>query len=124
MKHPIQPIYADANGVPRFRANAIVEFLLNNGGFDMHALGMMDFSNEDREQFSQLVGYSLSGFGGLHHVSSETYVAAKQMFEKGESEAAARIAYLSGELDALKAALKEPIARLYSINPDDLTDGD
>jgi hypothetical protein len=121
MKHPIQSIYVDANGVPRFRANAIVEFLLENGGLDLHTLGMMDFSNEDREQFSQLVGYSLSGYGGLHHVSDESDTAAQQMFEAGQSEADARIEYLGAELDALKTTLKASVARLYGINPDSLT---
>jgi hypothetical protein len=120
MKHPIQPIYTDGNGVPRFMANAIVEFLLENGGIDMNNLAMMDFSVEDREQFAQLIGYSLGGFGGLSYVSDETYGAAQRMLETGETDVQARIAHLSNELNELKAALRGPVARLYGIHPDDL----
>lgn len=60
----------------RFKANAIVRHLLDNGGIDLNAIAMLSFSQEDREQFAQLIGYSLSGFGELSYVSDETYNAA------------------------------------------------
>lgn len=50
-KHPIQPIYTDENNTLRFKKNAIVSFLLDNGGYDLNKLAAMDFSSEDREQF-------------------------------------------------------------------------
>lgn len=77
LKHPIQPLYRDAKGVTRFHANKIVQFLLDAGPFDMNKLAMMPFSANDREQFAQLIGYSLSGFGDLNYVSDETYEAAE-----------------------------------------------
>ena len=72
-KHPIQPIVTDENGIFRFKSNKIVQFLLDNGGFDMNDLAMMDFADNDREQFAQLIGYSVSGFGSLSYVSDEAY---------------------------------------------------
>ena len=75
-KHPIQPIVTDEHGTLRFKTNKIVKFLLDNGGFDMNDLSMMDFTDNDREQFAQLIGYSVSGFGSLRYVSDETYYKA------------------------------------------------
>lgn len=60
-KHPIQPLEDDGKGVIRFKANAIVTFLLNEGGFDMNDLAVKDFSREDGEQFAQLIGYHYGG---------------------------------------------------------------
>jgi len=68
----MQPIIDDA-GVTRFKKNAIVCFLLNAGPFNLNQLAMMPFSPEDREQFAQLIGYSLAGYGELSYVSSETW---------------------------------------------------
>ncbi len=80
MRHPIQPII-DVNGTKRFKANAIVEYLLDNGGIDMNAISRLPFSREDREQFAQLIGYSLSGFSELGYVSDDTFEAASKMAE-------------------------------------------
>jgi hypothetical protein len=86
----------------------------------MNALAQMDFANDDREQFAQLIGYSLSGYEGLSYVSNEGVNAARAMREKGLTEKDARIAALQKELVSLKRALREPIARLYGVHPDDL----
>jgi hypothetical protein len=76
-KHPLQPLIRDEDGATRFKANAIVRFLLDAGPCNMNALSLLHFSQEDREQFAQLIGYSLSGFGDLSYVSEETYAAAQ-----------------------------------------------
>jgi hypothetical protein len=76
INHPIQPLYLDKNGVLRFKENAIVRFLLDNGPHDLNTLALEKFSQEDEEQFAQLIGYSLSGFGDLSYVSDETYYRA------------------------------------------------
>lgn len=75
-QHPIQPLIADSAGVVRFKANRIVRYLLDAGPFEMNHLARMSFSDEDREQFAQLIGYSLAGFGELSYVSDETYEKA------------------------------------------------
>lgn len=68
-KHPMQPVVVDEHGVHRFKENAIVNFLLRAGPYDMNKLAMMSFSDEDREQFAQLIGYSVSGACDLSYVS-------------------------------------------------------
>lgn len=77
-KHPIQPLIRSTDGVIRFKSNAIVRYLLDAGPFDMNHLAIVNFSDEDREQFAQLIGYSLSGFGELSYVSDETYSEAEK----------------------------------------------
>jgi hypothetical protein len=59
VKNPIQPLVKDTHGKIRFKANKVVEFLLDNGGIDMNMLSREDFTDNDEEQFAQLIGYSL-----------------------------------------------------------------
>ena len=77
MEHPIQPLVIK-DGVLRFKENAIVSFLLAAGPNDMNKLALMNFSEEDRQQFAQLIGYSLSGYSELSYVIDEAYAAAEQ----------------------------------------------
>lgn len=63
----MQPIVLDRHGVARFKANAIVQHLLADGPFDMNTLASGDFSDDDRTQFVQLIGYSVSGAGDLDY---------------------------------------------------------
>jgi len=111
MKRPIQPIYKDKDGKPRFLSNKIVEHLLMlckaNGLCDLCKLSMLDFSNEDREQFAQLIGYSLNGFSELDFVSNETYSAAYKIYESGLTEEQARLEYQSETIDAVKSTVKD-----------------
>lgn len=119
-KNPIQPIVTDSNGVLRFKENAIVRYLLDQGGIDLNQLAILEFSRDDRVQFAQLIGYSLSGFGMLSYVDDETYNAADAMQQSAVTDVEARNVVLRDQLDALRAALREPMASLYSIHPDDL----
>lgn len=64
--HPVQPSGL-VDGVLRFKKNAIVEHLLENGGIDMNDLARLSFTDEDRRQFAQLIGYSLSGYYDLSY---------------------------------------------------------
>jgi hypothetical protein len=66
--NPNQPIYNDA-GTQRFRENRIVNMLLDSGPIDMNKIAVMSFSAEDRAQFAQLIGYSVSGFAELSYVT-------------------------------------------------------
>lgn len=76
MNHPLQPLIVDDHGIVRFKANEIVRYLLDAGTFDMNHLAVTPFEQNDREQFAQLIGYSLAGFAELPYVSDETYEAA------------------------------------------------
>ena len=73
LKHPIQFLYVDEMGIVRFKENKIVRFLLDAGPFDMNQLALMNFEDGDREQFAQLIGYSVAGFKDLDYVSDELY---------------------------------------------------
>ncbi len=79
---PMQPLVRDQNGVVRFKANAIVLALLDGGPFDMNKLATMGFSDEDRAQFAQLIGYSVAGWGDLSYVTPEQAGAADAAAER------------------------------------------
>ena len=81
-ERPLQPIYLDSQGIARFRENRIVRFLLDNGPNDMNRLARLGFTNEDHEQFAQLIGYSVSGFGDLSYASPATVAAADAIVEQ------------------------------------------
>lgn len=71
---PMQQIQRDAQGVIRFRANEIVQLLLDSGPFDLNKLARLDFLDADRRQFAQLIGYSVSGYGGLSYAQGHESV--------------------------------------------------
>jgi hypothetical protein len=81
-KHPMQPVYIDKQGTARFKANKIVRFLLDAGPFDLNQLALMKFSKEDREQFAQLIGYSVGGASELGYVSDELIAQADKEVKK------------------------------------------
>ena len=118
--HPIQPIVTGEHGVKRFKENAIVRHLLDAGGIDMNALARMPFTREDREQFAQLIGYSVSGFCDLSYASDDVVDAAAKMAEYGLTEERARMETLNEKLVATRAALRVLVPKLFRIHPDDL----
>ena len=126
MKNPIQPLAKDTKGVLRFKENTLVRALLDHGqatGLGLNDLACMFSTPEyadDWQQLAQLIGYSLSGYGELSYVSDDAYGAAATMADEGLSEKDARIAHMEHELFMVRAALREPIARLYGLHPDDL----
>ncbi len=124
MKNPIQPLAKDAKSVLRFKENAIVRHLLDtHPTVNMNRLAGMEFTNDDRQQFAQLIGYSLDGYGSLSsYVDDEAYAAAAHMAD-GLDERDARIAALEQKLSEMREAvsmLREPVARLLEMHPDDL----
>lgn len=121
MKHPIQPLAKDEHGVMRFKGNAIVQHLLDSGGIDMNRLAVLEFSQDDREQFAQLIGYSLSGFSSLSYVSDETFAAAEAMSKSKKMESyAARMGALEATLDQTREAVRNAATALFRIHPNDL----
>lgn len=123
-RHPMQPLEHDKSGVLRFKENAIVSYLLDTHlSVSMNQLAAMPFSKEDRQQFAQLIGYSLSGYGELtSYVDDEAYAAAEKVAE-GMDERDARIAALEEKLAAMREAadkLREHVAVLFEMHPDDL----
>ncbi len=82
IKQPQQPIARDSDGVVRFHANQIVRFLLDAGPYDMNKLALMPFTKDDRSQFAQLIGYSVSGFGDLSYADKKAVAAADAIAER------------------------------------------
>lgn len=104
-KHPIQPLEKDERGVMRFKRNHIVCHLLEKGGISLNEIACLDFSKEDREQFAQLIGYSLGGFADLSYVSVETFCEAKKKAETEMIDEEARIETLVETVEELRAIL-------------------
>ena len=120
LRQPMQPIGKDSHGRLRFKANAIVDYLLEKGGVDLNHLATVEFPQEDREQFAQLIGYSLSGFSELGYVRDETYNAAEQKAATGKSYDAAKAEALQSTLDEIREGLRAAATAAFRIHPDDL----
>lgn len=95
---PMQPIEIDDHGTARFKANKVVRHLLVHGGISLNDLAMVEFTCEDQEQFAQLIGYSVGGFGELSYVREETYCADLKMLDGCADERDARILALQGQI--------------------------
>ena len=120
--HPIQPTYKDENGTLRFKPNAIVEYLLGEGEDSrMNEISCKPFSKEDRQQFAQLIGYSVSGFGGLSYVlGSGLEEAAREMRKRGKTEDQARIEVLEAQLAEIKKGLRIAAVAAFNVCGEDL----
>ena len=81
-KNPMQPLIIDENNIVRFKANEIVKYLLDNSRITLNALAAMPFSQEDREQFAQLIGYSMKGYFELSYVSDESCHKAVELMKE------------------------------------------
>ncbi len=83
MKHPMQPVVSIKSRI-RFQENKIVSFLLDfagEHGVNMNTLAKMPFDDDDRTQFAQLIGYSVSGAGELHYFASDVLEKADEAAE-------------------------------------------
>lgn len=118
--HPIQPLIEDEKGVERFKRNAIVCKLLDDGPFDMNDIAMWNVSREDREQFAQLIGYSWCGACDLGYISDEVITTARRMKDEGQSEDAARADVLRAMVNEAKEKMRDGVAALFGLHPDDL----
>ncbi len=79
-RQPIQPIILDEHGVRHFKANRIIEYLLRCNKFNMNELAMLNFDNDERQHFAQLIGYSVCGYTDLsyHNESVALYAETTQ----------------------------------------------
>lgn len=124
-KNPIQPLVTTDAGIVRFKANHIVRDLLDFAsakGFDLNEIAKREYSRDDRQQFAQLIGYSLSGYGELRsYVDDDAFAAAEAMHYGEVDERDARIATLERSLGHLRRTLVGPMAELFGVHPDDLS---
>ena len=72
-KLPDQPMETDEECILRFMPNVLVRYLLYHGGIDMNHLATINATNDERAQFAQLIGYSVSGYSELSYVSDEAW---------------------------------------------------
>jgi hypothetical protein len=121
-KHPfpLQPIVKDERGTVRFRANAIVKWLLDAKLIDLNQIACKSFDAEDREQFAMLIGYSLDGASELEYFSDETLAAAERVAKSGGTETDARLAALRDTIAKAKDGMRQGVAELFGMHPDDL----
>ncbi len=82
-RQPMQPVIKTDDNVLRFRPNKIVCYLRDLARehklADLNSLAEMDFSQADREQFAQLIGYSIAGYHELSYVSDESATQASAL---------------------------------------------
>ncbi len=121
MKHPIQkPVLIKE--VIRFTENKIVSAMLDKLGGMGYTLNEIsrDFRNdspEDYDQLLQLIGYSVSGVPVRDESIRD---AAYEMYENGSSESESRATIAEEKLRETSKSIREGVALLYNIHPDDL----
>jgi len=113
-----QPLYTDNRGILRFKENDVILYLLHKSGITIEQVASLPFSNEDKIQFVQLIGIDIVAFEFLPFVTSDLFNAYMIMNSDSTSSEESRIRSLEIELSALRAMLREPISRLYDIDPD------
>jgi hypothetical protein len=119
-RNPIQPLITDEHGVVRFKANKIVQWLKDQRPQCLNEIASLGFTDDDHRQFAQLIGYSHSGSADLGYVDDYTWEAAKETTDTPFQTVQARCQYLENEIAEIRAALQEPIARLFDIHPENL----
>lgn len=82
---PMQPLVVGKHGVVRFKENRIVSAVLDvshsKGYFGLNQIACGDYTPEERMQFAQLIGYSVSGYGDLSYASKESIAQADALAE-------------------------------------------
>ena len=80
---PMQPVVITDDGIVRFQKNTIVRFLLDAGHFGMNQISLLPgVTQEERSQFAQLIGYSVSGFGDLSYTDPEMVAQADKIADE------------------------------------------
>lgn len=74
-----QPIVVAKDRVIRFKENAICRWLVDSKRADLNQLATLPFSDADRMQFAQLIGYSVSGFGDLSYADPAVVAEADRI---------------------------------------------
>lgn len=120
MKLPIQPVYKDNHGVHRFKENRIVGDVLEHSTLDLNKIAMRDYTNEERMQFAQLIGYSLGGYADLSYASDDSCEIADKMIYEEISEEEAELIYLRSLLKETREKVRYLTASLFKICSEDL----
>lgn len=105
LENPIQPLYTDEHGTLRFKANAIVQHVMENSTVTFNDFAAGNFSVTDQEQFNQLIGVSHGHFEECEVTRRETADTALVMHERGMTEVEARNIALQESVKELREAL-------------------
>lgn len=85
LKHPMQPVGEDDEGVIRFKHNPLVRHLLDFAtarGCSLNQLALIEATKDDHAQLAQLIGYSVSGFSELPYVTDAMYARAEALAQQ------------------------------------------
>lgn len=103
---PLQPVMTDRDGTRRFVENRIIRDLVEFSamhGRGMHAIAEGDYTDQERQQFAQLNGYSIRGYGELSYVDDIAYEQACAQSDGENPEHVQQLLLLEVVQDALKA---------------------
>lgn len=116
---PMQPIENR-----RFVENTLVSHLLDFAtprGCGMNELASVPCTPEERMQFAQLIGYSLSGYGELSYVDNDSCAQAENAARNPAlTPDQARIKALEETLYVIRLRLRDAAVAAFRVHPDDL----
>lgn len=124
---PMQPVMTDRDGTRRFVENRIIRDLVEfsaTHGRGIHAIAAGDYTDQERQQFAQLNGYSIRGYGELSYVDDVAYEQACAQSD-GDDPDQVRLDLLDEVIqDALKAHIAMgkalQVATTKTLVPEDL----
>lgn len=108
------------DNILRFKENKIVSDVLDNSYLDLNKIAMRDYTDEERMQFAQLIGYSVSGYCDLSYVSYDSCEIADLIHYEGLSDKDAEIKHLKKLLTETREKVKDLSVSLFRIAPEDL----
>ena len=115
-KNPIQPLVIDEQKVLRFKQNKIVRDLLDfasSRGMSLNEIAFnRTYSDDDHQQFAQLIGYSVSGYGELPYVDNVSFAAVAYMEHNPMTSDVVRIMAMEDKIDEVKKLIAEGIGWL------------
>ncbi len=106
--HPSQPVHIDTNGVKRFKPNKIISDLCDAGKLDLNHIAAT-YSDEDKCQFNQLIGYSVDSWWYL--TSTNMVAKSKARIEEMRHE---QNSVLDGEINYIRKG--DDITPMIGIN--------
>lgn len=94
----------DKHGIVRFKENKIVSRMYDimTDLYKSHAPVTSDYTDEDNEHFSQLIGVRWDDYKGLPFTTPETIAVADVMYREKISEDKARIKWLEKRVKELE----------------------
>lgn len=110
MKHPVQPLVR-VDGVVRFQMNKVVRYLLDHGSLNLNDVEKQSFPQEDRAQFYQLIGTSVSAWGDYDFSDPrvEDALARLEEDESGKETELKDVEQIRAALQALRARIPEDL---------------